>query len=165
MGLMTPSQRAAILLLATALAASAQTTIFVSRHADRFGTEPDPSLTPLGEKQAEALALLLRDANVRHIFTTELLRAKQTAAPTAKDSHVEPVIVPQDRFDDLIARIRQNAGPEGATLVIGHRQTVPRIVKALTGKEIAPLDAGEYGRLTLVTLFPGGGSSVVTLRY
>ena len=153
------------ILAAVALAASAQSTIFISRHADRLGTEPDPALTALGEKQAEALAHLLRDANIRHIYTTELLRTRQTAAPTAKGSGVQPVVVPQDRFDGLIAHIRRTASPAGATLVVGHRQTVPRIVKALTGKEVTPLAGDEYGRLILVTLFANGESSIVTLRY
>jgi broad specificity phosphatase PhoE len=152
-------------LAAVALIASAQSTIFISRHADRLGTEPDPALTAVGEKQAEALAHLLQNANIRHIYTTELLRTRQTAAPTAKSSSVKPVIVAQDRFDDLIARIRETATPAGATLVVGHRQTVPRIVKALTGKEITPLGSGEYGRLIVVTLFPDGASSILTLRY
>lgn len=74
----------ALLFLAMASLCAGHSTIFVSRHADRFGTEPDPSLTPLGMKQAEALARLLVSANIRYIDTTELLRTRQTAAPTAR---------------------------------------------------------------------------------
>ena len=153
------------LLAGVALTACAQSTIFISRHADRQGTEPDPALTETGEKQAESLARLLKDANIRHIYTTELLRTRQTAAPTAKSSGVEPVTVPQDHFDELIAKIRETADAKGATLVVGHRATVPRIVKALTGKDIVPLGSSEYGRLVMVTLLPNGMSGIVTLHY
>jgi broad specificity phosphatase PhoE len=143
----------------------AQTTIFVTRHADRYGTEPDPSLTPTGEEQARALGRLLADANVRHIFTTELVRTQQTAAPLARLAGIAPVAVPQKNFDELIANVRASLAPDTAILVVGHRATVPKIVHALSGKDIVPLGSGEYGRLIAITLFPDGRSSLVTLRY
>jgi phosphohistidine phosphatase SixA len=107
---------------------------------------------------------MLRDAHVTHIYTTEFIRTKQTAAPLAKLAKVEPVVVKQDDFDGLIRQIRATLRPGESTLVVGHRATVPRVVKALSGKDIPPLAAAEYGRLIAVTLFPDGTSSVVTLR-
>jgi broad specificity phosphatase PhoE len=145
--------------------AKAQSTIFVTRHADRYGTEPDPSLTPKGEQQARSLAELLSDANIKHIFTTELVRTQETAAPLAHQTGIVPVVVPQSGFDDLIARIRGSLQPNESILVVGHRATVPKIVHALTGKDIPSLGSGEYGRLVAITLFSNGTSSVVTLRY
>lgn len=138
--------------------------IFVSRHADREAPEPDPPLTAKGRCQAEALAEMLADAGIKHIYTSDTIRTQQTAAPTAKQTGATPTVVPQADFDGLIARIRTTARPGETTLVVGHRGTVPRIVKALTGQEIPPLDVGEYTRLLVVTLFPDGNSSVVTLR-
>lgn len=70
--------------------ARAQATIFITRHADREGTEPDPPLMAKGRCQAEALAELLADAKITHIFTTNLRRTEQTAAPTAKRSGISP---------------------------------------------------------------------------
>src|SRR5262249_55842666 len=116
--------------------ATAQSTIFVTRHADRYGTEPDPELTPIGKEQALALAQLLSDANIKHIFTTELVRTQQTAAPLAHQANVTPVIVPQDKFDNLMAQIKKAIRPNESILVVGHRATVPQIVHALTGRDI-----------------------------
>jgi phosphohistidine phosphatase SixA len=144
---------------------AAQTTVFVVRHADREAPEPDPPLTARGERQAEALARLLRDAHVRHIYTTEFQRTEQTAAPLARISKVTPEVVPQSDLPRLVERIRKESGGSGALLVVGHRSTVPRIVKALTGVDIAPLGPAEYDRLLVVTLFHDGKSSVLTLRY
>ncbi len=146
-------------------AALAQSTIFVTRHADRYGTEDDPALTPIGEKQAQSLAQLLSDANIRHIFTTELIRTKQTAAPLASLARISPVIVPQKDFDELIEKVRAALRTDESILIVGHRASVPRIVHALTGKDIAPLGSGEYGRLIAISMFPDGRTSVVTLRY
>ncbi|HWA93856.1 MAG TPA: histidine phosphatase family protein [Terracidiphilus sp.] len=145
--------------------AHAQSTIFVTRHADRFGTEPDPSLTPKGKAQAQALAQLLSDANIRHIFTTELLRTQQTAAPLAHIAKIAPVSVPQHNFNELIDKVRAVLRPNESVLVVGHRATVPKIVRALTGKDIRPMGSSEYGRLIVITLFPDGKSSVITPRY
>jgi len=145
--------------------AEAQSTIFVTRHADRYGTDPDPSLTPKGEEQAHALAQLLVDANIKRIFTTELIRTQQTAAPLARQTNLIPIVVPQNHFDELIAQIRKSLRPNESILVVGHRATVPKIVHELTGKDILALKSSEYGRLIAITLFPDGRSSIVTLRY
>jgi len=153
-----------LLLVIAGSNAHGQATIFVSRHADRGPEEPDALLTERGLCQAEALGRLLADAGIRHIYTTELTRTRQTAAPTARASGVEPVVVAQEDLDGLIARVRETARAGEATLVVGHRGTVPRIVKALTGQDIAPLASAEYTRLILITLLADGTASVVTLR-
>jgi len=110
----------------------AQATVFVVRHADRYGAEPDPDITPEGQREAVALAKLLADAKVTHIYTTELVRTQQTAAPTAKEFGVTPVIVSSEKPDELIRRIRGTLREGEATLVVGHRASVPKIVRALT---------------------------------
>lgn len=44
----------------------------------------DPGLTPLGQEQAEAAAVALRDQGIRRIMASPYTRALQTAAPTAR---------------------------------------------------------------------------------
>jgi phosphohistidine phosphatase SixA len=143
----------------------AQSTVFVVRHADRYGTEPDPDITPEGQREAASLAKLLAGAKVTHIYTTELVRTQQTAAPTAEEFGIAPKIVSSEKPDELIRQIRSTLKDGEATLVVGHRATVPKIVKALTGREITPLEVGEYDRLEVVTLWPDGRSSIVLLRF
>src|SRR5262249_6846373 len=139
---------------------AAQSTIFIVRHADRYGTEPDPDITPEGQRQAAALAQLLADTKITHIYTTEAVRTQQTAAPTVKKFGVEPVIVNSETLNELIRKVRATMKQGEATLIVGHRGSVPRIVEALTGKTVTPLEVGEYDRLQVVTLFPDGKSSV-----
>lgn len=155
-----------VVLLAGLCAATAwaQSTVFVSRHEDRGPEEPDALLTPTGLCQAEALGYLLSKANIKHIYTTELTRTKQTAAPTARISGVTPVIVAQKDLPGLIAKVKETLKDGESTLVVGHRSTVPKIVKALSGEAVEPLGSGEYTRLFAVTIFPDGRASVVTLR-
>lgn len=122
-------------------------------------------LTPLGLRQAEELGGLLADAGVKHIYTTELTRTRQTAAPTAKRAGVTPAVVDQKDFAGLIAKVRATLRDGEATLVVGHRATVPRIVRALSGREIPPLAFDEFTRLIAITLWADGHVSVVTLRF
>ncbi len=153
------------LFLVYASLAFGQSTVFVVRHADRYGTEPDPDITPEGRREADALAKLLADAKIKHVYTTELVRTQQTAAPTAKEFGISPVVVNSKEPEELIRQVQATLKDGEATLVVGHRATVPAIVKALTGKTVTPLEVGEFDRLEVVTLFPDGRSSVVILRY
>lgn len=157
--------RTAVILILCAGAMPAQSTIFVVRHADRQGTEPDPLLTEEGQRQAASLARLLASAHITRIFTSEATRTKQTAAPTAQQFRLEASSIDAQDFEGLIRSVRAGLRPGEATLVVGHRASVPRIVKSLTGKDVPPLEVSEYDRLEVVTLFPDGQSNVITLRF
>ena len=75
----------ALLLLCVLLASSAaaQSTIFLVRHAEKK-TGDDPDLTKAGHARAESLAKMLKDADITAIYTSEVKRTQQTAAPLAK---------------------------------------------------------------------------------
>lgn len=168
LGMRLPPLRGLLLgafILAGVVRLAAQSALFIVRHAEHGPEEPDAHLTPLGLQQADELATLLADAGIKRIFTTELTRTRQTAAPIARQADVVPVVVPQQDFDGLVARIRSTLRDGETTLAVGHRSTVPRLVKALGGGEITPLAFDEFTRL--IVLVPGadGATRVVTLRY
>jgi phosphohistidine phosphatase SixA len=158
--------RVGFVALLTVLAASGcfAQTIFIARHAERTG-EPDPPLNADGERRAEALGALLADAGVVHFYASDTIRARQTAEPAARRANRRVEIVKQSDFEGLVARIRKTASPSAATLVIGHRESVPKLVRALGGGEIPALGSSEHDRLIVLTMLPEGGASVVTLRY
>ena len=154
-----------ILVATLGLNVSEAQTIFIARHAERTG-EPDPPLNADGQRRAEALAKLLADAGVYYFYTTETLRARQTAEPTARQAGRTIEIVEQAvSVEELVARVRKTADPARPTLIVGHRATVPQIVKALGGGDIPELRADEHNRLIVLTMLPGGKASIVTLRY
>src|SRR5215470_12339378 len=101
------------LLIATLFVAvaSAQSTIFIVRHADRYGTEPDPDITPEGRRQAAALGKLLSETHITRIFTSEAVRTHQTAEPTAQIFHVKPVVIDSKQLDDLVKQVRAGLKP------------------------------------------------------
>lgn len=146
------------------LATAAAQTIFVVRHAERTG-EPDPPLNAEGIRRAQSLAKVLKDANVKRFYASDMLRTQQTAEPTAKAAGQRVEVISQKDMDALLRAIRATATRDHATLVVGHGNTVPVIVKALGGVEIPPIQSDEHDRLIVITLQPAGGASVVTLRY
>ena len=68
---------------------------------------------------------------------------------TARRANRE-VEVPSDKaIDEIAARALTVTTPADATLVVGHRSTVPLLVKALGGGEILELGSAEHDRLPL----------------
>lgn len=143
----------------------AQTTVYVVRHADRAPGNDDPPISETGQLRAKALARLLTDAPLAAIFATEAVRTQQTASPTASAHHLRIETVPAKDIATLMRRIKEDLPPGKSALVVGHRATVPLIVKALGGGSIPPLGSSEVDRMTAVTCWPDGKCAVQVFRY
>jgi len=59
--------------------------------------QADPSLSPVGERQAQAVARFLAQDPPAALFITPLCRTAQTAAPLVELTGLEPVVVPELR--------------------------------------------------------------------
>jgi len=154
----------AILLLAGLSPMATAATIILVRHAERNGgMAADVPLSPQGEARARQLALFLKDAGIRAIYTTEVKRTQQTAEPTAQEFHLQPVVIPQKDVDTLVSRLQ--ALPDDETvLVVAHSTTLPSVVEGLGGSTPALADA-EYDRMVIVVTRGKGKPAVLTLRY
>lgn len=145
--------------------------VVVVRHAEKDDDDkPDPSLAGSGEVRAQALAASLAGAGLDRVISTQFRRTQQTAAPAAAAAGIAVETRPIDAAsaasyaDDLAADLR--AMPAGSTvLVVGHSNTVPGIVEALSGQAVEPMPETEYDRYTLVLLDADGSARVITSRY
>jgi broad specificity phosphatase PhoE len=159
--------------LATALPASAHDglVVVVVRHAEKDDDDKrDPSLAGAGEARAQALAATLAGAGLDLAVATQYRRTRQTAEPAASAAGIPVTLRPIDGSnaatyaDALAAELR--ALPPGSTaLVVGHSNTVPGIVQALSGQPAAPMPETEYDRYTVVLLDADGAARVITSRY
>lgn len=169
----------------------------MTRHAERASDAANADLSPAGRERAEALAAIARAHAVRAVYTTDLCRTAQTGEPAARatgsplrvvstgsgaaglDACTPALSVPRAAAGgaapaDVATDIRTRfAG--GAVLVVGHSNTVPALIEALTGRSPCPslipldgrqrcfLDEAAYGDVFVVHL-PAAGDAHVELR-
>jgi phosphohistidine phosphatase SixA len=146
----------------SALAATLPQTVILVRHAERSGgMGTDVGISDAGRCRAEALARMLTDAGIKHIYVSEVARTQQTAQPLANKLRLGPEVVPAKDIDSLVAKVRTG----GVVLVVGHSNTVPEIIKRIGGGTVQPIDDGEYDRMYVVTLTDPNHATVVTLHY
>ena len=128
-------------------------TIYLVRHADKLSDETDALLSEAGHRRAECLAKTLADAHIQQIYTSDLQRTQQTAAPLAERLHLKPVAIPLSKLDDLVEAIRSEKAAN--ILVVWHDATLPKILRALGAPEIPPIAHTEYDLFFILT-FDGG---------
>jgi phosphohistidine phosphatase SixA len=149
----------AILMAATlsATTATAQTVIVV-RHADRAAED---DLIAAGLQRAQDLKASLAAAGVTLVITSDTKRARLTGAPTAQAAHAQT----QELADPVaIAAAVRAAPPTSTVLVVGHSNTVPKIVQALGGPTLPDLADACFDRMFVIQL-GGPRPKVVQTRY
>jgi phosphohistidine phosphatase SixA len=165
--------------LAAAFAATAAATaedglpaiVFVVRHAEKStpANEPSVTLSPAGRQRAERLAVLLKDAGVTSAWATDTVRARDTAAPLARERGLDVRIYPvRDSSDQvsglpLVEALRKEGG--AIALVVGHSNSLPKILEALGVADPPAIPDAEYDNLFVVSTSAAGGAVAVRLRY
>jgi len=142
------------------------TIVYLVRHAEKITGENagrDPVLTNEGEARAEILAGMLREENITKIFSSDYIRTRKTAAPTAKMSGVEIETYDPRDLPTLASLIQE---VKGHILVVGHSNTIPETVAALGGVGGSPIfEKSEYDRLYVVTILEDGTVQTDLQRY
>ena len=136
--------------------------VYLVRHSEREedGTN-DPPISVAGELRANQVAELLQDAGITHVHTTDFKRTRGTGEPSATDAGVTMALYDPGDLAGFAQRLWDTPGRH---LVLGHSNTTPDLVAALGGDPVSPIDEMEYDRLYIVTLHPGGASTVL-LRF
>ena len=152
------------------VATADSTTVIVVRHAEKdLASGADPSLSAQGEARAALLARMFggiaTQGRIDAIYVSPTLRSRATAAPLAAALRLTPVIAPGDDAKGLARRaLREHAG--GRVLIVGHADTVPAIVGALSGDhEMQGLGDSDYGVMYVVTVPRIGRANFVRLDY
>ena len=138
----------------------------VVRHAEKSTDDArDPSLSEAGAMRAQSLARLLAATPIDAIYATSYKRTQQTARPTAAARSLAVTTydakLPAATF---VAQLRA-AHAEGAVLVVGHSNTVPEIVSALSGQPVEPMSETAFDHLYRVTIDSNGVATLVQARY
>lgn len=129
-------------------------TYYIVRHAEKADAganmmSSDVPLTEKGKERAVALEELLKNKKIAYVYSTNTIRTKSTAQPTA-DYFKLPVNIygpgPDSAFIAKLKAVKKN------TLIIAHSNTVDDIVNGLCGekKVMGDLDESEYNKLFII---------------
>jgi broad specificity phosphatase PhoE len=153
-----------LLTVAAPLAASAQTAVFVVRHAEKVDESKDPLLSAKGQARAQALARQLAAAAVKAIYVTEYKRTGLTAAPLAAALGLTPIVVRAGDTPGLVEKIRKD-NPADVVLVVGHSNTLPDILKRFGHPDPVEIADDEYDSLFVVVPRAALPPAVLRLKF
>jgi broad specificity phosphatase PhoE len=146
-----------------------ETTVYLVRHAEKASeTDTDPDLSERGRARAESLAVQLRDSGVNMIITSHLKRTIETAAPLAELRHIRPKIIPIESSVSVhVNRIANEImkHPGATILVVGHNNTVAKILEEIGGGRVGDLCTDEYANLIIVSLNKGKPTKMLIESY
>ncbi|HMU45845.1 MAG TPA: phosphoglycerate mutase family protein [Chitinophagaceae bacterium] len=118
---------------------------YIVRHAEKAAQgqnmSSDVPLTEAGEQRAAALKEVLENKHIKSIYSTNTIRTKSTAQPTAdffglSINKYGPR--PDSSFINLLKSKKENV------LIVGHSNTVDDIVNMLCGEAKIPNDLADH---------------------
>jgi phosphohistidine phosphatase SixA len=145
------------------IAQQAAVQIFLVRHAEKTADKNDPALTAAGTARAETLAVMLKDADITHIHSSDYTRTRDTAAPLAKRLGLTVELYDPRDLPAMAERLKSQSGRH---LVVGHSNTTPQLTEQLGGDGGTPIvEATEYNRLYYVVIGADGRVDTALLRF
>lgn len=122
--------------------------VYACRHAEKGTEGNDPALTEAGTARAETLASMLKDVPLRAVFSTDTVRTRTTAGPTAKGHALEvTTYAPKGLLKAL-------GDQGGAVLVVGHSNTIPASLREL-GADLPAAELEGFDDLFVLVKLPG----------
>jgi broad specificity phosphatase PhoE len=146
------------------------TTVVLVRHAEKeLVTIEDPPLAPAGERRAERLAQMFGAAggasHIDAVYVTNARRTQQTAAPLVARLGIRPTVLAATTSAESVASQVLHEHRGGRALIVGHSNTVPEIVKALSGEDVPPIADDDYDNVYIVSVPTFGRANVLRLEY
>jgi len=137
---------------------SCSSTYYIVRHAEKL---PNQQLSPAGFDRADDLWEALSNKNIDEVYTTHLQRTIDTAQPTVDGSGIVPNVIPAHDVPQLVKRLRLTSKKN--ILVVGHSDTVPRIIDSLM---LSPQNINiskQYDNLFIIEVKKSNGTRIPTL--
>lgn len=142
--------------------------IILVRHAEK-ADEPagDPPLSASGNIRAQALICALKRTPISQLIATQYQRTQQTLLPISTERHLPITVLEAKKpLETHIQHIvEQVHAVKGNSLIAGHSNTVPLIIKALGGPDIPNISEDDYSQLFLLSINDGQAASLISTRY
>ena len=148
--------------------------VFALRHADRMPGSAD-DLSPAGIERAKLLARMLGESGIRTAYCSDAIRTQRTMDPLKEmlNQNLQVVVVSiggaaslDGHVQEIVAKVKALPA-DAVAAVVGHSNTVDRIIKGLTGVTIGKIEDHEFDKLFVLSIPGAGGSSatVAPMRY
>lgn len=138
-------------------------TIVVVRHVEKAAEPADnPGPSEIGARRAQELAGMLEPMGIDAIYSTEYMRTFASVTPLASRLSL-PVHVYDARDSEGLAALLNAEHRRDNVLVVGHSNTVPAIVHALTGRTVDAIDDSRYGDIYIIVRGRFGRTTVLHL--
>ena len=138
------------------------TTIYLVRHAERLNDTDTTSISEIGIRRARVLARVLSSSNVNRIYVSEKSRTLQTAEPTSDQYKITPMQITASDITRYVDSIKAHRGD--VILIVGHSDTVPKIIGKLGIADPPAIDRTAFDDLFVVVMFRYR-SVLLRLRY
>lgn len=138
-------------------------TVFLVRHGEKVDASKDPELSVAGQERAALLAEMLKDTEIEYIHSSDYIRTRDTAAPTAAALGLTVGLYDPRDLPALANKLRASSGRH---LVVGHSNTTPVLAELLGGEPGPEInEAGEYDRLYIVSIAGDGAVQSLLMRF
>lgn len=122
-------------------------TIYLVRHSEKDYSSNELSDLPLskcGIKRSKNLSYILRDVNLNAIYSTNYIRTKNTALPTAE---AKELTIKNYNANDLVGLSKLLISLKEDALIVGHSNTTGVLAGLLIGEELGAFDLDIYDRI------------------
>lgn len=133
--------------------ASCGNTYYIVRHGEKAAPDGamsgDVQLSDKGKERAQNLKEQLKNKKITAVYSTNTIRTKSTAQPTAEYFSLPVQVYPSRPDSAFINTLRAS---NKNTLIVGHSNTVDDVVNRLTGATHIPgdLPETEYDNLFII---------------
>jgi len=132
------------LLLSSFSSIASSYSIYLVHHTEKLNDSKNTALTACEQFRAKQLASLLSPTNITQIYSTHHQRTMQTAMPLANQQKVAIKNYNPKYLEQLSLRLQHH---KANTLVVGHSNTIPRLISLLTKKTVELLPEQNYQQL------------------
>ncbi len=141
--------------------ATSHFSVVVVRHAEK-DTGADPELTTAGKKRATSLQLLLANAGIAEVYSTDTKRTRQTAQPLATSNGL--TITNYSDHEDLATTLA--ALQDGRrVLVVGHSDTIQPFLTKLGVAAAPTIGEDEFDHLLIALKADSGAPKLEKRKY
>lgn len=146
--------------------------VILLRHADRTSDGAD-ALSVQGVERARLLARMLGESGVSAAFCSDAARTMQTMAPLKDKLGTALAVTPiptsgpgglGGHIAKTVAAVK-SLPPAAIAVVVGHTNTIDKIIAGLGGGAIAAIAETEFDRLFVLSIATSGETSLLKLRY